>query len=58
MIEYIDKYSTEAFLLLSAFKTMHSLQLSFIVTNYCGLEDATPQLKLTGNFESRIEKKK
>lgn len=38
---------------LSAFKTMHSLQLSFIVTNYFEIEDTTPQLKLTGNFESR-----
>lgn len=53
IIEYIDEYGTEAFPLFSAFKTMHSLQMSFIVTNYFGEEDAAPQLKLTGNFESR-----
>lgn len=51
--EHIDEYGTEAFPLLSAFKTILALQLSFIVTNYFGMEDTTPQLKLTGNFESR-----
>lgn len=32
---------------------MCSLQLRFIVTNYFRIENTTPQLKLTGNFESR-----
>ena len=49
----VDEYGTEAFLLMSAFKTMYSLQLRFIVTNYFGMEDTMPQLTLTGNFESR-----
>ena len=51
IIAYIDEYGTKAF---SAFKTMLSLcSVSFIVTNYFGMEDTRLQLKLTGNFESR-----
>lgn len=51
--EYIDEYGMEAPPLLSAFKTILSLQLGFIVANYFGMEDTTPQLKMTGNFENR-----
>lgn len=51
--ECIDEYAMEASPLLSAFQTIPSLQLGFIVTNYFGMEDTTPQLKMTGNFENR-----
>lgn len=50
----VDKYSSEALPIISAFRKKICLR-SFIVTNYSGMEDSAPQLRLTGNFREGLK---